>query len=116
MLAKYEVCRGLFHGFNWSHWATGRPAGDRTSTGSSSTGVVVLNGPFDIVYLPDYGEPYAINVSAGMGTSEFCAHLHPAPLSRSCSRRGSCSGYAVLRGEKAPDDALARELGAMGLL
>jgi hypothetical protein len=29
---------------------------------------------------------------------------------------GSCSGYAVLRGEKAPDDALARELGAMGLL
>ncbi len=26
------------------------------------------------------------------------------------------SGYAVLRGEKAPDDALARELGAMGLL
>ena len=42
--------------------------------------------------------------------------LHPAPLSRSCSRRGSCSGYAVLRGEKAPDDALARELGAMGLL
>jgi len=33
--------------------------------------------------------------------------------------RGSnreCSGYAVLRGEKAPDDALARELGAMGLL
>jgi hypothetical protein len=27
-----------------------------------------------------------------------------------------CSGYAVLRGEKAPDDALARELGAMGLL
>jgi len=26
------------------------------------------------------------------------------------------SGYAVLRGEKAPDDAPARELGAMGLL
>ena len=26
------------------------------------------------------------------------------------------SGDAVLRGEKAPDDALARELGAMGLL
>jgi hypothetical protein len=25
-------------------------------------------------------------------------------------------GDAVLRGEKAPDDALARELGAMGLL
>jgi hypothetical protein len=24
--------------------------------------------------------------------------------------------YAVLRGEKAPDDTLARELGAMGLL
>ena len=35
---------------------------------------------------------------------------------RSCLRRGSCSGYAVRRGEKAPDDALARELGAMGLL
>ena len=31
-------------------------------------------------------------------------------------RTGSCSGSAVLRGEKAPDDALARELGAMGLL
>jgi hypothetical protein len=42
--------------------------------------------------------------------------LQPAPLSRSCSRRGSSSGYAVLRGEKAPDDALAREVGAMGLL
>ena len=42
--------------------------------------------------------------------------MHPAPLSRSCSRRGSRSRYAVLRGEKAPDDALARELGAMGLL
>jgi hypothetical protein len=35
---------------------------------------------------------------------------------RSCSRPGSCSGYAVLRGEKAADDALARELGATGLL
>ena len=31
-------------------------------------------------------------------------------------RRGLCSGNAVLRGEKAPDDALARELDAMGLL
>jgi hypothetical protein len=31
-------------------------------------------------------------------------------------KRGSCSGYAVFRGEKARDDALARELGAMGLL
>jgi hypothetical protein len=31
-------------------------------------------------------------------------------------KRGSCSGYVVLRGEKSPDDALARELGAMGLL
>jgi hypothetical protein len=31
-------------------------------------------------------------------------------------KRGSCRGYAVLRGEKAPDGALARELGAMGLL
>jgi hypothetical protein len=42
--------------------------------------------------------------------------LWPAtPLSRACSRRGSCSG-TPLRGEKAPDDALARELGAMGLL
>ena len=30
--------------------------------------------------------------------------------------REAWSGYAVLRGEKAPDDALARELGAMGLL
>jgi hypothetical protein len=37
--------------------------------------------------------------------------VHPAPLSRSCSRRGSCIGYAVLRGEKDPD-----ALGAMGLL
>jgi hypothetical protein len=34
---------------------------------------------------------------------------------RERSRRGSCSGYAVLRDEKAPD-ALARELGATGLL
>jgi len=32
------------------------------------------------------------------------------------SRLAPVSGYAVLRGEKAPDDALARELGAMGLL
>jgi hypothetical protein len=31
-------------------------------------------------------------------------------------KTGSCSGYAVLRAEKAPDDALAHELGAMGLL
>jgi type I restriction enzyme R subunit len=23
MLEKYEICRGLFHGFNWSAWATG---------------------------------------------------------------------------------------------
>lgn len=47
--------------------------------------------------------------------SRSCIHhpLHPAPLSR---KTGSCSGYGVLRGEKAPDDALARELGAMGLL
>ncbi len=23
MLEKYEICRGLFHGFDWSRWATG---------------------------------------------------------------------------------------------
>ena len=26
MLEKYEICRGLFHGFNWSGWFTGTPA------------------------------------------------------------------------------------------
>ena len=26
MLEKYEVCRGLFHGFDWSLWITGTPA------------------------------------------------------------------------------------------
>ena len=25
MLEKYEVCRGLFHGFDWSRWTTGSP-------------------------------------------------------------------------------------------
>jgi type I restriction enzyme R subunit len=25
MLEKYEVCRGLFHGFNWKKWTTGSP-------------------------------------------------------------------------------------------
>ncbi len=25
MLEKYEVCRGLFHGFDWSRWTTGMP-------------------------------------------------------------------------------------------
>jgi len=25
MLGKYEVCRGLFHGFDWSKWTGGRP-------------------------------------------------------------------------------------------
>jgi type I restriction enzyme, R subunit len=25
MLAKYEVCRDLFHGFDWSKWITGNP-------------------------------------------------------------------------------------------
>lgn len=25
MLEKFEVCCGLFHGFDWSHWITGRP-------------------------------------------------------------------------------------------
>jgi type I restriction enzyme, R subunit len=25
MLEKYEICRGLFHGFDWSLWLTGRP-------------------------------------------------------------------------------------------
>lgn len=25
MLREYEVCRGLFHGFDWSHWMSGRP-------------------------------------------------------------------------------------------
>ena len=27
MLEKYEICRGLFHGFNWSGWFTGTAAG-----------------------------------------------------------------------------------------
>jgi len=42
----------------------------------------------------------------------------PCTLHRSAghAQDGVRSGYAVLRGEKAPDDALARELGAMGLL
>ncbi|MCR4303631.1 MAG: type I restriction endonuclease subunit R [Gallionella sp.] len=26
MLEKYEVCCGLFHGFDWSHWLAGTPA------------------------------------------------------------------------------------------
>jgi type I restriction enzyme, R subunit len=26
MLEKHEVCRGLFHGFDWSKWLTGAPA------------------------------------------------------------------------------------------
>ena len=30
MLEKYEVCRGLFHGFDWSLWTTGTPR-DRLS-------------------------------------------------------------------------------------
>jgi len=30
MLEKYEVCRGLFHGFGWSLWITGKPQ-DRLS-------------------------------------------------------------------------------------
>ncbi len=25
MLEKYEICRGLFHGFDWSRWMTGKP-------------------------------------------------------------------------------------------
>ena len=25
MLEKYEICRGLFHGFDWSRWMTGTP-------------------------------------------------------------------------------------------
>jgi len=25
MLEKYEICRGFFHGFNWSQWTTGKP-------------------------------------------------------------------------------------------
>jgi type I restriction enzyme, R subunit len=30
MLEKYEICRGLFHGFDWARWITGRPQ-DRLS-------------------------------------------------------------------------------------
>lgn len=30
MLEKYEICRGLFHGFDWSSWVLGRPS-DRLS-------------------------------------------------------------------------------------
>jgi type I restriction enzyme R subunit len=30
MLEKYEICRGLFHGFDWSVWITGKPQ-DRLS-------------------------------------------------------------------------------------
>ena len=26
MLEKYEICRGLFHGFDWSMWTSGAPA------------------------------------------------------------------------------------------
>jgi type I restriction enzyme R subunit len=25
MLEKYEICQGLFHGFDWSRWMTGKP-------------------------------------------------------------------------------------------
>ncbi len=27
MLEKYEICCGIFHGFDWSVWTTGTPAG-----------------------------------------------------------------------------------------
>jgi type I restriction enzyme R subunit len=30
MLEKYEICRGLFHGFDWNHWTSGTPQ-DRLS-------------------------------------------------------------------------------------
>ena len=26
LLEKYEICRGLFHGFDWSMWTSGKPA------------------------------------------------------------------------------------------
>ncbi len=26
MRGKYEICRALFHGFNWTHWTVGTPA------------------------------------------------------------------------------------------
>src|SRR5260370_34543651 len=26
MLRRYEICRNMFHGFDWSHWATGTAA------------------------------------------------------------------------------------------
>ncbi|WDT72990.1 MAG: type I restriction endonuclease subunit R [Candidatus Manganitrophus sp.] len=26
MLERYEICRGMFHGFDWSKWTTGTPA------------------------------------------------------------------------------------------
>jgi type I restriction enzyme R subunit len=26
MLERYEVCCGLFHGFDWSHWVSGKPS------------------------------------------------------------------------------------------
>jgi type I restriction enzyme R subunit len=30
MLEKYEICKGLFHGFDWTRWTTGKPQ-DRLS-------------------------------------------------------------------------------------
>ncbi|MCY4526234.1 MAG: type I restriction endonuclease subunit R [Anaerolineaceae bacterium] len=29
MMEKYDICRGLFHGFDWSNWTTGLSGGDQ---------------------------------------------------------------------------------------
>jgi type I restriction enzyme R subunit len=44
MLEKYEVCCGLFHGFNWSKWITGTPSERLTLLPLAQEHILALEG------------------------------------------------------------------------
>src|SRR5208337_2155864 len=47
MLEKYEVCCGLFHGFDWSRWTTGKPQDRLSVLPAAQEHVLALDGGKD---------------------------------------------------------------------
>jgi type I restriction enzyme R subunit len=79
MLEKYEFCRGLFHGFDWSRWSTGTPQ-DRLS---------LLTAAQEHILAQEDGKPRLLRaVTARRGASGTSSRRAPSPT---CSSRPCAS-------------------------
>ena len=70
MLEKYEVCCGLFHGFDWSMWATGTP----------EQRLALLPAAQEHILAQEEGKPRLLDAASKLSQAFALAVPHPQAL------------------------------------